>query len=140
MNGIYKESLQLDHNEEDMVYIRKLTQYLGKRDRSRALLRIYIKSLTEQKEKKQILKEIRNGYRKGEISAIEYFEAIYLQLSDVNLELWEEHIDNITKVVEEEHFDEVGKFIKQNPQLGKIACYDIGKIIEVLWCNCGQAH
>ena len=75
--------------EEDMVYIKKLTRYLGKRDRSRALLRIYINSLTEQKEKKVILMEIKDGYRKGEISAREYFEAIYLQLSEVNFELWD---------------------------------------------------
>ena len=126
--------------ENDMIYIKKLTRYLAKRDRSRALLRIYIKSLTEQKEKKNILQEIRNGYRKGEISAREYFEAIYLQLSEVNIKLWEENIENITNVVEEVHFDEVRKFMKHNPLLRNIACYDIGKIIEVLWCNCGQAH
>ena len=126
--------------EEDMVYIRKLTRYLGKRDRSRALLRIYIRSLTEQREKKEILQEIKNGYRKGEISTREYFEAIYLQLSEVNFEQSEENVEKITNVVEEEHFDEVRKFINQNPQLGNVACYDIGKIIEVLWCNCGRAH
>jgi hypothetical protein len=32
------------------------------------------------------------------------------------------------------------KFMKHNPLLRNIACYDIGKIIEVVWCNCGQTH
>ena len=84
--------------------------------------------------------KVKDGYRKGEISAREYFEAIYLQLSEVNFELWEENIENITHLVDEDHVDEVRKFIKHNPLLHNIACYDIGKIIEVLWCNCGRAH
>ena len=103
-------------------------------------MRIYIKSLTDQKDKKDVLMEIRNGYRNGEISAREYFEAIYLQLSEENIKLWVENIENIANVVEEIHFDEVRKFIKQNPVLRNVACYDIGKIIEVLWCNCGRKH
>ena len=126
--------------EADRNYTATLASYLGKRRRSRALLRIYIKSLTKQNKKEDIIRDIRSGYTKGEISAREYFEAIYLQLSEVNFELWEENIENITDVVKEVHFDEVRKFMKHNPLLRNIACYDIGKIIEVLWCNCGQAH
>ena len=83
---------------------------------------------------------IRNGYRKVEISAREYFEAIYLQLTEENIILWDDNIENITNVVDEVHFDEVRKFIKQNPDLRNVACYDIGKIIEILWCNCGHKN
>ena len=77
--------------------------------------------------------EIRNGYRKGEITAREYFEAINLQLSEGNSKPWHENIVNITNAVEEVHFDEVRKFIKKTPALKNVACYDIQQIINVMW-------
>ena len=103
-------------------------------------MRIYIKSLTEETNKKDVLENIRSGYRKGEIPAKEYFEAIYLQLFDENRDKLDNSVESITEVVEEEHFNEVRKFRNQNPVLRTVDCYDIGKIIEIFWCNCGKKH
>ena len=96
--------------------------------------------MTDRKKKKDILREVRTGFLRREISTREYFEAIYLLLSCFDTNPWEEHLGTIKDVVDEEHFDEVRKFIKQNSVLKNIACYDIGKLIHISWSSCGSEH
>ena len=96
--------------------------------------------MTDRRKKKDILREVRTGFLRREISTREYFEAIYLLLSCFDTNPWEEHLETIKDIVDEEHFDEVRKFIKQNPVLKNIACYDIGQLIHISWSSCCIEH
>ena len=124
----------------DRIYLSKLARYLGKRGRSKSLLKIYLQSMTVRNSKEDILRNIRTGYLRGSISAREYFEAIYLQISCFDNKPWEENIEAIKETIEEEHFDEVRRFIKQNAALKNIACYDVGLVIHATWSRCPSKH
>ena len=84
--------------------------------------------------------DVKRKYEKDEITTKEYFEAIYLQISSAQTKPWVYNMNKIKSIVDEEHFDDVRKFVKQEPALKNIACYEIGKIIHLMWSPCKIQH
>ena len=95
-------------------------------------------SMKNKDKKDRLLETMRYTYLKGRIPMREYFEAIYLQIGELDgrLSAKNPQVQNIDPV----HFDEIREFIENEKGMQKISYYDNDRVLHFLSIYCNKVN
>ena len=111
--------------------------YLSKGKKNKSLIEIYEASIENGDTKNKLLETMRSHYLTGRISMREYFEAIHLQIGELN-EVDGPLADNPqVKMIDSVHFDEVKDFMETDKDMPRMSSYEDEDVLQFLslYCN-----
>ena len=106
-----------------------IKHYLSRRNRNKTLIEIYQKAMEKNEKKSKLLETMRYNYLKGRITSRDYFEAIYLQIGEVDGNPLAENSQ--ISMIDTVHFDEIRGFM---PNMSNIDNQNVLHFLSI-YCN-----
>ena len=124
-------------NMSDSLNKVHIKQYLSKGKKNKTLIEIYEESMENGDTKNKLLESMRSHYLTGRIPMREYFEAIHLQIGE--LDDGDGPLANNPQVqmIDSVHFDEVKDFIENDKDMPRMSSYEDEFVLQFLslYCN-----
>ena len=142
MNGEHKnlslmQTVDISSSVSDSLNKMHIHLYLSKGKKNKSLIEIYEASIENGDTKNKLLETMRSHYLTGRISMREYFEAIHLQIGELN-EVDGPLADNPqVKMIDSVHFDEVKDFMETDKDMPRMSSYEDEDVLQFLslYCN-----